>query len=168
MPRMAAFLVIVSLATVVSAGYVNDWDSPFNFRCPDNQIISYTSSIHDNRKEDRRWEFLCRTAGKTHSCIDSGYVNEFDEPIVYTCPGNKVMVGAHSYHSNKHEDRKFGFYCCDIKGKSPRNCYDTGYVNDWDQKLTLVVPEGKAIKAAFSHHDNRREDRRWKYQICTL
>ncbi|KAK6963285.1 strain EAF dermatopontin 3 [Biomphalaria glabrata] len=160
--------LLAILMTVASAAYVNDWDQPFNFRCPDGQVVSYVSSVHDNRREDRRWEFLCRTARQTHSCTDSGYVNDFDGPLVYTCPGNKVMVGVHSYHNNRREDRRFGFYCCDVQGSTPRDCYTTDYVNDWDGKLTLAVPEGRAVKAAFSHHNNRREDRRWQFQICAL
>ncbi|KAH9492207.1 hypothetical protein Btru_026558 [Bulinus truncatus] len=168
MLSLITLAVIVPTACVVSAGYINDWDQPFNFRCPDGQVISYISSVHDNRREDRRWEFLCRTVASTYSCTDSGYVNNFDEPLVFTCPGDKVMIGVHGYHSNRHEDRRFGFHCCDLLNRRPRDCYTTDYVNNWDGKLTLAVPEGRVVKGAFSTHNNRREDRRWRYQICSI
>ena len=100
--------------------------------------------------------------------IPSGYVNTFDNPLVFKCPGNQVITGVNSYHSNKYEDRRFGFQCCNVLGRQPRDCYITGNVNDWDGKLTLAVPEGKVIKGAYSNHDNRREDRRWQFEICTL
>ncbi|KAH9492205.1 Inter-alpha-trypsin inhibitor heavy chain H3 [Bulinus truncatus] len=102
------FLVVISTDHVASDGYVNDWDQPFNFSCPDGQILSYISSVHSNKKEDRRWEFLCRTAGRTSSCTDSGYVNKFDEPVVFTCPGDRVMTGVHGYHSDRYEDAGSG------------------------------------------------------------
>merc|ERR1711915_1168890 len=34
----------------------------------------------------------------TKNCYSSGYVNHFDYPINFRCPGNKVMVRAESYH----------------------------------------------------------------------
>ncbi|XP_059154328.1 dermatopontin-like [Physella acuta] len=161
-------LLVVAIATVETFAYVNDWDQPFDFRCPSGQAISYISSIHSNRHEDRRWEFLCRSVGATHSCEDSGYVNDFDQALAYTCPGDKVMTGVASYHNNRHEDRRFRFQCCNISGKTPRNCYVTGDVNTWDGKLTLNVAEGSVVKGAFSHHNNRREDRLWRYSICSI
>ncbi|CAL1539512.1 unnamed protein product [Lymnaea stagnalis] len=165
---ISRFFCIVHLIAGSTGYFVNNWDQPFNFNCPPGQVISYVSSIHDNGAEDRRWEFLCRAVANTHSCSHSGYVNTFDNPVVFRCPGHQVMTGVNSYHSNGNEDRRYGFYCCNVASLKTCDCYITGYVNDWDEKLTLVVPEGKAIKGAFSHHDNGREDRIWQFEICNL
>jgi len=50
----------------------------------------------------------------TKNCYSSGYVNHFDYPINFRCPGNKVMVRAESYHTNGTEDRRWKFECCDL------------------------------------------------------
>ncbi|CAL1539510.1 unnamed protein product [Lymnaea stagnalis] len=165
---ISGFFCLAFLIPGSTAGFVNDWDQPFTFNCQTGHVISYVSSIHNNRAEDRRWEFRCKNVVKTHSCSHSGYVNEFDQPVVFKCPGDQVMTGVDSYHSNKAEDRRFGFQCCNVQERQPRDCYITGDVNRWDGKMTLVVPWGKAIKGAYSHHNNHYEDRLWRFEICTL
>ena len=40
-------------------GYLNTWDDPVNFYCPDNGVIRSIWSKHDNGKEDRLWRFEC-------------------------------------------------------------------------------------------------------------
>lgn len=65
-------------------------------------------SEHDNRKEDRRWDFRCRdTFTVTPSCFDSGYVNDFDLTLNFQCPSNYVIAGMSSYHDNRKEDRRY-------------------------------------------------------------
>jgi len=39
--------------------YANSWDNPVNFNCPSGQAIVGMYSVHDNRKEDRRFKFQC-------------------------------------------------------------------------------------------------------------
>ena len=48
------------------------------------------------------------------NCKYSDYVNDFDQKFKFQCPGKKVLVGTESYHSNKQEDRRFRFECCDL------------------------------------------------------
>ncbi|XP_059154331.1 dermatopontin-like [Physella acuta] len=159
----------VSMATVSARGsVVNGWDQPFDFKCPPGHAISYISSEHNNYFEDRQWEFHCRSVWETSACEQSGYVNDFDQPINYVCPHNKVMTGVASYHSNHHEDRRFKFQCCSVNGKSLNGCYKTGEVNTWDGKLTLLVPEGKVVNGAYSTHNNYYEDRIWRFNICSI
>uniref|UniRef100_A0A2C9JYB2 Uncharacterized protein n=1 Tax=Biomphalaria glabrata TaxID=6526 RepID=A0A2C9JYB2_BIOGL len=160
--------IVLAVARGSLAGYLNDYDQPFVFSCQENQIISYISSVHDNHYEDRRWEVHCRTAGPTSNCINSGYVNNFDSPMVFICPGNGVLTGIESYHDNHYEDRRFAFKCCDVNGKIPSNCRTTNNMNNWDGKLTMLVPENQAITGVFSHHSNHYEDRLFSFRLCTL
>ncbi|CAL1531929.1 unnamed protein product, partial [Lymnaea stagnalis] len=98
----------------------------------------------------------------------SGYVNEFDKPLTYTCPGNGVLAGVESYNDNYYEDRRFKFTCCDVSLRVPTECRTTDYINEFDGQMTLLVPEGEAIKSVYSWHDNYYEDRRWKVQLCKV
>ncbi|XP_059159174.1 dermatopontin-like [Physella acuta] len=158
----------VAMATRSMGGYVNEWDQPFDFKCPLGQAISYVSSVHNNHYEDRRWEFHCRSVGSTGACEDSGYVNEFDQQLTYVCPLNKAITGVASYHDNHYEDRRFRFQCCSVNDRNLTGCYITGDVNTWDGKLTLFVPDGKVVNGAFSTHNNYYEDRLWRFNICNI
>jgi len=51
---------------------------------------------------------------------------------------------------------------------TPHNCQITGYVNNWDAYMNYVVPNGYVMSGAFSHHDNGKEDRLWKFIVCKL
>ncbi|KAK6986887.1 dermatopontin [Biomphalaria glabrata] len=172
--QLLRMVILVSLGLLLvvtqvkSAAYVNDWDKPFNFNCPTGQILSFVSSINDNYYEDRRWELFCRTVGYTKDCVKSDYVNTFDNPVTFTCPGDSVITGIESYHDNHYEDRRYRFQCCTVSKRVPSDCYTTDYVNDWDGKLTLFVPEGQGIKGAMSEHNNYYEDRRWRFTLCTV
>ncbi|KAI8794921.1 dermatopontin [Biomphalaria glabrata] len=168
MTLISCIIVAFSGLLVTEADYVNNYDQPFDFQCPAAQILSYISSVHHNGAEDRRWEFLCRTVGKTDTCNWSDYVNTFDEMVAFSCPDGTVMTGVSSYHDNRPEDRRFKFQCCRVVEKQTSGCFMTNYVNDYDEKLTLDVPEGHAVKGAFSCYHNGAHDRRWKFEICKL
>ncbi|KAK0046062.1 dermatopontin [Biomphalaria pfeifferi] len=161
--------VTLAIASGTLAGYINAFDQPFAFNCPAKKIISYISSVHDNYYEDRRWEIHCRTSGSTSGCVNSGdYVNNFDNPVFFLCPGNKVLTGIESYHHDYYEDRRFKFQCCDVTERIPSNCYTTANMNEWDGKLTMLVPDDQAIVGVFSHHNDYYEDRLFSFRLCTL
>ena len=37
------------------------------------------------------------------------------------------------------------------------------WVNEWDEKFEFTCPSGWALQGMQSKHDNRREDRLWKF-----
>lgn len=39
-------------------GFVNGWDLPMNYDVPAGRAIKGVYSVHDNYKEDRRWQFI--------------------------------------------------------------------------------------------------------------
>ena len=47
----------------------------------------------------------------------SGYVNNFDQLVEYQCPNEGIPTGVDSVHSNRNEDRRFKFRCCQPAGK---------------------------------------------------
>ena len=45
----------------------------------------------------------------------TGYVNNFDAPVLYTCLNGGYLNGVSSVHDNKKEDRRYRFRCCTPK-----------------------------------------------------
>ena len=86
-------------------GYVNSFDKPMFFMCGRNQYIYGVESYHNNRHEDRRWKFTCCSASghKTKSCRHTGFVNEFDRPLLFQARHKEVITGVYSYHNNRKE-----------------------------------------------------------------
>ncbi|KAG5846132.1 hypothetical protein ANANG_G00146520 [Anguilla anguilla] len=125
------------------------------------------SSIHHNHHEDRLWDFSCKKSFDTPpECFWSPYANWFDEAFTFTCPPNSILSGMESYHDNKHEDRRWKFYCCRVTNYCNYNCYWTPYVNNFDEQFTWHVPNMNDLAGVDSYHENKHEDRRWKYMYC--
>ncbi|KAM4677934.1 hemagglutinin/amebocyte aggregation factor-like isoform 2-T2 [Discoglossus pictus] len=95
-------------------GYVNDFDQPFDFVCPFGSVLSGMDSFHDNKREDRRWRFLCCSGeiSVSKDCKWSNYVNEFDDYLRWDAPPNYYLVGASSFHDNNREDRRWRYNYC--------------------------------------------------------
>ncbi|KAI8750480.1 dermatopontin [Biomphalaria glabrata] len=167
--NLIVLVLLVAVSECVgSFPWINEYEGPMDFKCPVNQTFMYLSSLHENRYEDRIWEIYCRSTDLGDLCVQSGYVNEFDATIDYTCPGNKILTGISSYHDNSKEDRRFKFTCCRGTKYLLRDCRSTDFVNDWDNKLTLFVPEGQAIRSVYAINDEGRRDRRFKFVLCSL
>ena len=51
--------------TVCTSDYVNEWDQPVTYQCPNDGFITGIDSVHDNRYEDRRFKYqCCEVAGR--------------------------------------------------------------------------------------------------------
>uniref|UniRef100_K1R0B1 Hemagglutinin/amebocyte aggregation factor n=1 Tax=Magallana gigas TaxID=29159 RepID=K1R0B1_MAGGI len=139
--------------------WVNDYDHPFTFTCPQHQSIQRVVSHHDNHKEDRVFDFTCSNYedSKFDSCYWTEYVNDFDQPVIFQCPHGGVLNGVSSYHDNHREDRRFRFYCCESPGNCLFNCYYSGLVNQYDGDLDYRVPDGHVMRGWTSVHDNHHE-----------
>ncbi|KAK7475350.1 hypothetical protein BaRGS_00033426, partial [Batillaria attramentaria] len=105
------------LANCRWSGYVNEYDAVVNYKCPGTSAIKGWYSVHYNRREDRRYKFMCcdiQGLGETN-CAWSSYKNSWDGPMDFSyCPSEKYINGAYSYHSNHHEDRRWQFYVCTV------------------------------------------------------
>ncbi|XP_028409523.1 hemagglutinin/amebocyte aggregation factor-like [Dendronephthya gigantea] len=161
-----AILVLVFLAHTMSIKAGTNFDASWTHSCPSGQSISHISSVHSNRHEDRSWTWRCRNSPVIQSsCSWSGYVNLMDEIMLYQC-SNGVIAGVESYHSNRHEDRRFKFECCETDCYNRTQCSWTPFVNDWDDFLSYDVPTNYYLVGAFSIHSNSKEDRRWRFLVC--
>ncbi|XP_076130903.1 hemagglutinin/amebocyte aggregation factor-like [Alosa pseudoharengus] len=162
------FLFLASLLVEArDLRYVNDYDKPLRFNCPTTQSISGITSEHHNKHEDRRWDFNCRdTFTQRAHCFESGYVNNWDGPLMFECPTNYVVTGMSSVHDNHHEDRRWTFTCCTGSNFCTGNCQWSGYVNHFDGLLNWYAGVGYYLTGAKSYHENKHEDRRWQYQTC--
>ncbi|KAL8561477.1 hypothetical protein ACOMHN_011159 [Nucella lapillus] len=138
------FILCYCYATVGKVhAWVNHYDQPVHFQCPDDQFLSHVSSMHDNQREDR-----------------------LDRPVTFKCPKKGFITGMASLHNNRAEDRQFQFRCCEAEGTVVTSCYFTGWANDWDGRMDFTVPDDKILRGMISYHDNRREDRRFQFEIC--
>jgi len=163
--------VLGFLGLIMSANaYYNWWDEPLYFVCPyeDGKYgsISRMESYHSNYREDRRFNFECRNdINKMGSCQWSGYVNDWDQTLVYYCPNNGYVAAVYSYHSNHHEDRRWDFLCCEIPD-GVQDCSWSGWINDFDGYMDYVLGANRIIHGVYSVHNNLREDRLWQLFTC--
>ncbi|KAL2094704.1 hypothetical protein ACEWY4_009423 [Coilia grayii] len=153
--------------TGVEVYWNNNFDQPVDFTCPNSQSISAIMSEFNSHFKDRVWEFWCQdTFTKAPTCHKTNYVNNFDEVVDFTCPTNNVISGVYSYHDNYYEDRRWAFLCCAASNFCLGSCMWTNYVNDFHEVMTWYVPTGQYLAGTYSYHDNKKEDRRWKYLTC--
>jgi len=179
------------LDTVASHEYVNEFNEKFEHRCPVGWILGGAMSIHNNHKEDRVWKFSCirvnwvgskslwydynlsRWRSDLHDNIwrpntEFNTINNWDSELNYgwyDC--NRAITGIGGVHNNRREDRKFWLYSSDIIGPHSPTCQWTGWVNGWDGQMDTSLVVNQYIGAVYSVHNNRKEDRRWQFCLCT-
>jgi len=117
--------------------------------------------------EDRRWKFQCCKVTNVH-LKDMGftnYLNNWDGKLDYKCGHNEVLTGLYSVHSNSHEDRRWKVSCARLVPipKLVVSSSWSGWENDWDGRMHFTAGAHNMITGFFSVHDNRMEDRRWKF-----
>ncbi|XP_060556930.1 hemagglutinin/amebocyte aggregation factor-like isoform X1 [Ruditapes philippinarum] len=154
--------------------YLNAYDQDLNFACPkETQSVSHVESIHDNHKEDRMFDISCSdvtndVSGVRASCFVTGHQNQYDQLLAYECPGNHYISGMYSHHDNKYEDRIWRFKCCEMHDVHLDDCDYTQWTNAYDGAQNFHAPAGKVMKGVVSIHDNHKEDRQYKYQLCNV
>ncbi|KAH9496547.1 hypothetical protein Btru_017236 [Bulinus truncatus] len=162
--------LIVLIGLGVTYGYINDYKKSFNYKCKPGKYLSYISS--SRYYKDTFWDFQCREAApsdiKEYFCIESDYVNQFDERFSYTCPNKYVLAGIESYYDKLSHDRKFKFSCCTVSSIPISGCYTTVYLIPYGRKVKLSVPDGHVIRSVFRDRENPYGDRRWRFEICKL
>ena len=90
--------------------------------------------------------------------------NEYDEYHHFQCPSGHSINCITGHHDNDKEDRIY-CYGCRYSGTSAY-CYQTGYVNDWDNAVYVHCRYNYFIAGVESYHDNDKEDRRFNYRCC--
>ncbi|XP_065928481.1 hemagglutinin/amebocyte aggregation factor-like [Magallana gigas] len=151
----------------------NNWNQPLNFQSSSERpaIYQVVSTLH-NFYEDRRFDFNCRQVPSVSGSINckwSGYVNEYDANVLHTCSNGGYLNGVHSIHNNKKEDRRYKFRCCTPRsGFYHKNCKWTGWENKYDKTLNYFAPTAYVIKGVNSIHNNKKEDRIFRFEICKV
>ncbi|XP_067663464.1 uncharacterized protein [Haliotis asinina] len=96
------------------SGYVNDFDKPISYQCPNNGVISGVISFHSNHHEDRRFKFYCCSVRHRHlvHCGTTDYLNWWDKKLTFRVPAAHFLKGVYSIHHNHYEDRRWKFQTC--------------------------------------------------------
>jgi len=147
--------------------YVNDWDGQLSFLCPPNYAINAFKSVHDNRREDRRWNIgCCQVFGAF--LVDgnvTSYLNSWDGELDFTCEDDEVLVGVESVHDNHYEDRRWAAQCARLvpNDRISFSSQWSDWQNSWDGALEFERGFSDVITGLYSVHDNKKEDRRWKF-----
>ncbi|XP_061169128.1 hemagglutinin/amebocyte aggregation factor-like [Saccostrea echinata] len=88
-------------------GYVNDFDHAVHFQCPGSGYINGMASYHHNYYEDRRHRFRCCGPRSSNyhfqQCRWTGWLNNYDQPVIYFVPRGYVLRGVNSVHHNYYE-----------------------------------------------------------------
>lgn len=96
---------------------------------------------------------------------DKRWANNFDEFLYFICPNTYTISRISSYHSNFYEDRRFSISCKTTFNSYPQ-CYESGWVNNFDQYFSYTCPNNYAIAGMVSYHNNNYEDRRFQFRCC--
>ena len=158
--------------------WVNNFHQPVNFTCPKGKFLTGVSSRHSNGHEDRIFKYHCSdislygTKVKPETCEIKKNVNGWDGQLVFACPDQKVLIGESSVHHRVRKDRRFSFNCCDIKHPFAKvkidKCTLTPFVNGFDAFFDFKCPKNTVLKGTHSYHNNKTEDRRFRFNCCSL
>ncbi|XP_033725241.1 dermatopontin-like [Pecten maximus] len=140
----------------MTSSYVNEYDQPLLYQCPEDKFVNGFRSIHDNTSNDRRTSVQC--------CSLKGYVNEYDQPLLYQCPEDKFVNGFRSIHDNTSNDRRTSVQCCSLKGRKKGYCYLTSFLDSYDEPLDYTVPDGHYIHGIVDFHENN--DAVHSFEVC--
>ena len=97
------------------------------------------------------------------------FLNEYDRPLAFSCPSGQVIKSINSIHHNYFEDRIWKFTCgFPYKNIPVTNCQWTpDYINAFQQPLSYSCPADSILAGVQSYHENKYEDRRWKFLCCS-
>ena len=130
--------------------------------CDDGFGIYGVISVQHNHTDDRQWYWQCRKLGQensSHSCYWSKDVNYYNKDLSFTCCENEYIRGVDSYLDNRHDNRRWSFYCCSSSGLVTHDCYETGYQNSLHLHgdMDFQASFGTVITGAFSQYNHYRE-----------
>lgn len=136
----------------------NNFDAIQNFSCAPGYSIRSVSGSHDDRTKDRIYCYTCQYNFRSAAhCYQTGFVNNWDVPVVTLCESNYYIAGVYSYHDDRREDRRFNYKCCENTNQCTRNCSIDGPVNYFDRNMNYELLHGHVIVGAFSWHRDDTE-----------
>ncbi len=127
------------------------YDKAFTIQCEHDKVMTKLESVHDNGKEDRRWQATCShfqgtrvNRDRCNNGLKGQFVNAYDDPFDFRCRNGTVITAIESVHNSRHEDRLFKFECCELiidkqdeeVGVLSKSDW-TKYKNDFDKPLEV-------------------------------
>ena len=144
-------------------------DRPLYVECDaqNGEALFHVKSKYAGKKRDRSWKWSCAKVSTipTTNCSWTGYVNNWDKPLLYHCPQDFVMSGISSLHQNNKEDRRWRVKCCRAEGYQTESCSLTPqYINEFRGDIDFEagnhldeIEKPRAFTGLYSFHDNEQE-----------
>jgi len=85
----------------------------------------------------------------------------------FVCPSGKPIVRVFGRHYSGKKDREY-CYGCQTASRSTTDCYDTGYVNEFDTTFNTQCQPNYYLSGVWSYYDNSKEDRRFAFRCCKV
>ena len=98
---------------------------------------------------------------------ESQYQNDYDQPLDVRCASGAGMYQVQSIYDGGRRDRRWSWYCKNLKRNANTQCAFTDYVNHFDEPMYFMCGSNQYIAGVYSYHDNGREDRRWRFTCCS-
>jgi len=98
----------------------NEYDEPIAWNGkPDGYFLVGMTSVHDNKKEDRKYKFFIVRSDNWYftDCKLHHYINDYDGKLEYTLFDDEVFTALYSWHRNDKEDRQWTIKTCKLKKK---------------------------------------------------
>ena len=93
--------------------------------------------------------------------------NIYDGPLHVCCGRSQAIKRIQSTYSSTHRDRRFTFSCGSFGALKCSYCKTTPQnVNQYRQPINFNCPANQVVAGMDSVHDNRPEDRVWKFRCC--
>lgn len=99
--------------------------------------------------------------------VASYWQNDWDKPHSHQCPNNEHVTRIESIHTNPTEDRRWKV-TCGGNVVDDGTCSWTADINKMDETIYFMCGDDRVIAGMGSYHDNRFEDRRYKFRCCKI
>jgi type II secretory pathway pseudopilin PulG len=166
-------------------GFLNSLDRPTRNAERLGWFVVGYNTWHDNGTEDNQIALHLFRPGNGNQDFtwgpnvqSTGWVNDWDGEVSFTCSGNGFITNEYSEHSNSKEDRRYKYTCRTVQyydNFRRRNatagrelCEWSGLVNYWDYGFDFHCPQGKLMAGVKSIHRNAQEDRIYNFMCCAF
>lgn len=118
-------------------------------------------------KQTKRWFFHAAKCDSSRP----GYrrwANNWDGKMHFSCPKHGTISSIYSIWRSCKRDRIWSFSCRRIDGAvQSHSNLGLDWNNEWDRPVFQMCDNNGYICGLQSEHDNKKEDRRFKFQCCT-
>ena len=132
------------------------------------EAIHRIQSEYITINRDRKFKFSCVKIADTPGkhCEWFNDVNEWQKPLVFTCPADYYISGIKSVHLNQYgyEDRQWSIKCCRSDEYHVESCELTDYINNFQETIDYVADlsvcdedkDGAFFTGFYSYFDTQK------------